>query len=71
MTSEAGEHKDLAVEQSLYKALEILKIFNCKDTESSWAKPSLQPVNLPGETSDYLPNAQLRNKVCMRDILLQ
>ena len=34
--------------QSLCKALKILKICSCRDAKSSQAKPSSQPVNLPG-----------------------
>ena len=44
----AGGHLDLAPGQSLCKALKILKLYNWRDAEISGAKPSSQPVNLPG-----------------------
>ena len=60
----------MAPGQSLCKALKMLKIYSCRDAKSSRAKPSLQPVNLPGaqllmksleQTSE---NLKTQSRVC-------
>ena len=45
---EAEGHLDLAPGKSLWRTLTSLKIYSSRDAKSSWAKPSSQPVNLPG-----------------------
>ena len=38
----------VGTEQSLFKALKILKIYSCRDAKSRQAKLSSQLINLPG-----------------------